>query len=133
MEFLQYLDSNRPLKIIYVSIGFEILYIVRTAADQINIVTRVNLLLIRMKKQDNEYTCIIPLLNKIFRKHFKVFPKFVDTANKNILSASQCNYFCMCACVCLFLFVDVFCVIYICNLFFMCIRCSVCVAFVRRY
>ena len=74
-----------------------------------------------MKKQDNEYTCIIPLLKKkIFRTHFKVlFPKFVDTANKNIFSISQYNY------VCLFLFVDVFCMFYTCNLCFICIKKSV--------
>ena len=53
LEFLQYLDSNRSLKILYVSIGFEILCIVRTATSLCNIVTRVNLLLIRVKKQDN--------------------------------------------------------------------------------
>ena len=51
LEFLQYLHSNLPLKIIFVSIGFEILCIVRTATDLFNTVTRVNLLLICMKSK----------------------------------------------------------------------------------
>ena len=45
------MSQSKPIE--NVSIGFEIICVVRTAADLCNIVTRVNLLLIRMKEQDN--------------------------------------------------------------------------------
>ena len=48
----------------------------------INKVTHVNIFFIRMKKQGNQSVCIILLLNKIPRKHFKMFYKFPDTANE---------------------------------------------------
>ena len=48
-------------------------------------VTRVNLLFIRMKKQGSECTLIISLLKNIFGKHFKVFQKFADIADKFII------------------------------------------------
>ena len=80
------MSQSKPIE--NVSIGFEILCVVRTAADLCNMVTRVNLLLIRMKEQDN-----IPVSFHYWKKYLgntlKVFPKFVDTANKNILSTSQ--------------------------------------------
>lgn len=66
-----------------ISVGSETLCISRTTTDLINVVKPVNLLLIRMKKkQGSEYVCIILLVKKIFEKHFKVFHKFADTANK---------------------------------------------------
>ena len=37
-----------------------------------------------MKEQGDEFTHIIPLYKKIFGKHFKVFQKFADTADKSI-------------------------------------------------
>ena len=45
-------------------------------------VTRVNLLLIWMKKQGGECTHFILLLKEIFGKHFKVSQKFADTDDK---------------------------------------------------
>ena len=48
---MPYLDSNIPSKIFYALVGSEILRIAGTTTDLINMVARVNLLLIRMKKQ----------------------------------------------------------------------------------
>ena len=72
------------LKSFYASISSEILRIARTTSELINMVTRVNLLLIRMKKQGSEYTRIILLLKKVFGKPFKVFHKFANTADEFI-------------------------------------------------
>ena len=66
------------------SVGSAILYIAETTTDLITMVTRFNLLLIRMKKQISKFTRIISLLKKIFGKHFKVFQKFTDTADRFI-------------------------------------------------
>ena len=49
---MPYLDSNIPSKVFYASVGSEILRIARI--DLINMVTRDDLLLIRMKKQGSE-------------------------------------------------------------------------------
>ena len=49
---MPYLDSNIPSKVFYALVGSEILRIART--DLINMVTRDDLLLIRMKKQGSE-------------------------------------------------------------------------------
>ena len=57
-----------PSKLIYASIGFEIIRIARAKTDLNNIIKRVNLLLIRMKNQGSEYTHIISLLKKILEK-----------------------------------------------------------------
>lgn len=62
-----------------------------TINDLINMVKRVNPLLMQMKRQGSECTRIISLLKKIFGKHFfKVLRKFVDTADKFIKLASSC-------------------------------------------
>ena len=82
---MQFLDSNILSKIFYVSIDSVILRIARTTAHLANMVKRVNLLLIRMKKPNSKCTRIILLMKKIFRKHFKVFSKLVDTV-LNVLS-----------------------------------------------
>ena len=65
-----YLDSNISSNVYDASIGSEILHIARKATDLVNLVTRVNLLLIQRKKQDSECTRINPLLKKMFGKHF---------------------------------------------------------------
>ena len=79
---MSYLDSNIPSRKFYASTGFETY--VRTIADLIKMVKRINLLLIPMEGQGNECICIISLFKKIFGKHFKVFHKFVDTVDKFI-------------------------------------------------
>ena len=38
----------------------------------------------RMQKQGNKHTLIMPMLNKIFDKHFSVFKVFVDTTENLI-------------------------------------------------
>lgn len=57
---------------LYASVGFEILHIAMITTDLINIVTGVNLFLIRMKNQDSECTCILLKLKKIYGKHIRV-------------------------------------------------------------
>ena len=79
---MSYLDSNMPSKTFYASIDSEILCIVRTTIDLINMVELVNLLLVKMKKQGSECTLIISSLKKIFGKHFNVFHTFTDTTDK---------------------------------------------------
>ena len=54
-----YFDSKKPYKIFYASIASEILFIARTTTDLINMLKRVNLLLIQKKKQVSECTRII--------------------------------------------------------------------------
>ena len=76
--------SNITSKIFYALIGSEILRITSTTTDLINMVRRVNLLLIQMKKQGSECTRVISLLKKIFGKHFKVLNKLADTADNFI-------------------------------------------------
>ena len=61
---MSYLDSNVPCKILYTSVGSEILRIARTATDLINMVIRVDLLLTRMKKQKSECVRIISFIEK---------------------------------------------------------------------
>ena len=51
INHMPYLDSNVPPKIYYASIGSEIVCIARTTTDLINMVKRVNLLLLRMKSK----------------------------------------------------------------------------------
>ena len=52
ISYITYLDNNKLAEIIYRSIGFQILRIVRTTSNLINMVPPVNLFdLIRMKKQ----------------------------------------------------------------------------------
>lgn len=60
----------------YASISSEILRIARTTTDLANMVTWINLFLIRMKKLGSEWVCIIPLFKNILGKHCKVFHKF---------------------------------------------------------
>ena len=61
---MSYLDSNVSCKILYTSVGSEILRIARTATDLINMVIRVDLLLTRMKKQKSECVRIISFIEK---------------------------------------------------------------------
>ena len=88
INFIPYLDGNIPSKIFFALISSEIISIARTATGMNNIVIRISLLLIRMKKHGSECVRIILLLKKIFKKHFKVFNKFADTANEFINSSS---------------------------------------------
>ena len=71
-------------KIFCASISSGILRTDRTAADLMNMVTLVNLVLKRMQKQVSNYARIISSLKKIFRKHFKVFNKFVYAVDEFI-------------------------------------------------
>ena len=73
----------------YVSISFEITHFTRMTLYLINMKTRLNLLLIKMKKQVSEFTWVIPLLKKIFGKHFKLFYKFEDPFDEFI------KFFCL--------------------------------------
>ena len=104
ISYITYLDNNKLAGIIYRSIGFQILRIVRTTSNLINMVPPVNLFdLIRMKKQGNEYTRIILLPNKIFGKHFVVFIKSTNNADEFIKFFSfGFIYICACVCMCSF-------------------------------
>ena len=73
---MPYLNTNMTPKIMYASVSSEILLIARTTAYLVNMVTRVNIFLIQMKKLHSECVCIISLFKNIFRKHFKVSHKF---------------------------------------------------------
>ena len=68
----------------YAIIGSETVRIVRKTTNLSNMVKPVGLLLIRMKKQGSECIRIVWLLKKIFGKHFNVFQKFANTADKLI-------------------------------------------------
>ena len=70
-----YLDSSIRTKIFCTVVGSEVIYISRTTADLIYMVACVQLLLVQIEKQFSE--CV-------FRKHFKPFHKFADTANEFI-------------------------------------------------
>ena len=85
--------------------------------DQINRVTRVNLLLIRRKIKGSGCSRIISLLKKIFGKPFKVFRKFGDTANKFIMLFSLYLIY---VCVCVYIY---FCKYVFIYLYFMCVIC----------
>ena len=93
INHMPYLNSSIPLEIYYATISSEILRNNRTTTDLINMVICVNLLLIRMKKQSSECTRIISLLKEIFAKHFKVFHKLADIADKFIKLFSLHVYF----------------------------------------
>ena len=80
----------------YAIIGSETVRIARTTRNPSNMVKPVGLLLIRMKKQGSECIRIDWLLKKIFGKHFKVFQKFANTADKPIKFFSLYLYLCMC-------------------------------------
>ena len=58
---MPYLDISIPFKIFYALISPEILHINRSEIDLINMVTRVKLLLIWIKKQGSELVHIISL------------------------------------------------------------------------
>ena len=121
-----YLDSNIPSQIFYASIESENLRIARTATTKelINVVTRVNSLLIRMKNQGSEHILTISLLKKVFRKHFKIIHKFTVQL-MNLSSSFLCNYFYLCVYVYFMCIVCAYvcfmCVIYVC----MCICCNI--------
>ena len=59
-----YLDSNILSNIFYASVGSEILHIAIKATDLINIVTGINILLIRIKKQESVSTRTLSLFKK---------------------------------------------------------------------
>ena len=109
-----------PSTIFRVSIGSEILYFVRAITNLINMVTHVDLLLIWMKKQSSECTHIFLLLRLIIGKHFKVFHKFADAADKYItlLTWQLFVYNCMCRYIfmriCMYKYMYFMCVIYVC-------------------
>ena len=65
---MPYLDSDIPSKIFYASFDSEILHVAKATSNLINMVTRANLLVIRMKKKGSQCICIILLLTKIFGK-----------------------------------------------------------------
>ena len=67
---MPYLDMKIPYKIFYPSTDSKILHIANPITDLINI-TCINLLM-QMKKQGSECSCIISTLKNIFRKHAKV-------------------------------------------------------------
>ena len=87
---MSYLDSNIPSKIFNASIGSDILHIARTATtDLINMVKRVNILLIEMKKQG---THIISLLKKRFGKLYFIS---LQIQLINLFNFFLNNYFCV--------------------------------------
>ena len=91
---MPYLNNDISSKIFYASASSDILHIARATTDLINMVTRVNLLLIRIKKQGSKCVHIISLLKEIFGKHFKVYHKFGDSANGFIKLFSVCIFLC---------------------------------------
>ena len=84
INLMPYLDSNIPSKTFYALVRSETLHVARSATDLTNMVTRVNLLLIWMKKLGSSFICIISLLKKIFGKHFIVLHRFADTSNESV-------------------------------------------------
>ena len=96
INHMPYLDSNIFIGLVV----SKLLCIAKTKTDLINIVARVNLLLIRMKKHGSACVCFILLLKKILGKQFKVFHKFADTANEfTRLFSLQVIYTCLCTCI----------------------------------
>ena len=81
---MSHLESNISSNIYYLYLGSEILRFGRTASDIYTFVTLSNRLLKRMHKQGIEHRSIIPVLNKIFCRHFTVFNVFADTAANHI-------------------------------------------------
>ena len=65
-----YLDRNVPFKLYYALVISEILHIAMTITYLINMVTRANLLLIRMVKQISVCLRIASLLKKICTSHY---------------------------------------------------------------
>ena len=59
-------------------------------SDLINMITRIGLLLIPMKKQGSECVHFISPLKKNFGKHFKIFHTFADASNEFIFT-----YYCI--------------------------------------
>ena len=78
----------------------SVLHFPRTTTNLINMITCVNFLLIRMKKQGSECTPIIHYWKKYLRNTLK----FADTADE-FIKLFTCNYFYICVCVrvCIFL------------------------------
>lgn len=127
ISYITYLDNNKLAEIIYRSVGFQILRLVRTTSNLINMVPPVNLFdTIRMKKQGNEYTRIILLPNKIFGKHFVVFLKSTNNADEFIKFLSF-GFIHICACVCIHLYANVCKCIF--SVYFMFCRCVYCILF----
>lgn len=77
---MSYLDSNILSRKCFASFCSAILRIEKTTINPLDMVTRFNFLLMR---QGSECTCIVSLLEKIFRKHFSQ-NIFSDTADKFI-------------------------------------------------
>ena len=62
----------------------KIIRIASTTTGLVNIVKRVNLLLIWLKKQGSECVLITDILEKIFGKNLKLLHKFSDIADEFI-------------------------------------------------
>ena len=60
--------------------------------------------MILMKKQGDEYTHFVSLLNKTFGKHFIVFHKSADDANE-FIRFSSFSFIYICISACMFLYV----------------------------
>lgn len=63
----------------FVSVGSEILHIIRTKTDLTKLIARVNLSLICLEKRESECT---HHWKKVFGKHFEMFYKYADTTNE---------------------------------------------------
>ena len=74
-------------------------------------VTRVSLVLKRMEKPGSDCAHIISSLKKIFGKHFKVFEKFIYTADE-FINICACILLCVYACI----YACFMCVFYVCFL-----------------
>ena len=90
---IPYLDSYIPSKLFIDSVKSEMIRIVRTTSDLINMITHANLLLIWMKKQGSECDCIISLLEKIFGNTY-LYTKYFTSLwilLMNLLHSSRYN------------------------------------------
>ena len=92
---------------------------VRTTVDLISMVKRVNLLVMRMKKQGRKCPFIFSLLRKVFAKHFKVFHKFGDKTAAFFLGTIFVYLY-----VYFYVYIILYVCIFVCNLL-ACVCCSV--------
>ena len=109
INHMPHLDTNVPPKIYYASIGSEIVCIARTTTDLINMVKRVNLLLLRMKSKLVNVPASFHYWKIFLGKTLMCFIS-LQTQLINQLSFSLCNYFCVCVCIilCVYVFICIY-------------------------
>ena len=99
---ISFLDVKIPFKLDYALFDTVIQRIGRATIDFINMVKRVNLLLMLKKKQGSECTRINVIIKINFWKFFFNFTN-LQMRLMSLLSFSFCNCFYICVCVCILL------------------------------